>query len=360
MQNAFAEAILKWYAFNRRELPWRDIADPYRIWISEIILQQTRVSQGYDYYRRFIEAFPTVEALADAPQDDVMRLWQGLGYYSRARNLHAAARQVMEEHGGRFPTDYAGVRALKGVGDYTAAAICSFAYKLHVAVVDGNVYRVLSRYYGIDDPIDTTKGKRTFASLALDLLPADGQAAADYNQGLMDFGAMQCVPQSPECPTCPFAPTCQAFREGRVAELPVKTHKTQTTDRYLVYLCVRSPHGYWLHRRDGADIWRGLYEFPLLEFDGQTDSDAVMKHPFVSEYLSDAALHASWSIIHRDYRHVLTHRILHADAYLVTLDADSPAGPPESFIIVPDDKLGDFPMPRLVEKIAQDLESVKA
>lgn len=214
----FAHTILTWYDSHRRELPWRNISDAYRIWVSEIILQQTRVAQGYDYYLRFIDAFPTVEALAEAPEDQVLLLWQGLGYYSRARNLHAAARQIVEQGG--FPTDYPGVRALKGVGDYTAAAICSFAYDLPCAVVDGNVYRVLSRYFGIDTPIDTGKGKKYFAALAAELLPS--QQTADYNQGLMDFGALQCVPSSPRCENCPLADSCVALASGQVDQLPIK------------------------------------------------------------------------------------------------------------------------------------------
>lgn len=347
MQGHFAQTILSWYDINRRELPWRDIADPYRIWVSEIILQQTRVSQGYDYYQRFVEAFPTVEALAEASQDEVMRQWQGLGYYSRARNLHAAARQVVEL--GHFPTDYEGVRALRGVGDYTAAAICSFAYDLRVAVVDGNVYRVLGRYWGIDEPIDTARGKRTFATMAHELLPV--ARVADYNQGLMDFGAIQCVPQSPQCPQCPLAPTCQAYRDDRVGELPVKAHKTRTSDRYLVYLCILTPEGYWLHRRDGDDIWKGLYEFPLLEFDHQATIDEVREHPFVSD-LSEAA----WSIVKTQIRHILTHRVIHADAYHVTFEAPHSESP-EGFLCVSPEALANYPMPRLVQQIAHALAS---
>ena len=223
----FAGKLIGWYGVNKRDLPWRGTKDPYRIWISEIILQQTRVAQGYDYFMRFIRRFPDVRSLAEADEDEVMRYWQGLGYYSRARNLHEAARSMK----GVFPDTYAGVRALKGVGDYTAAAICSIAYDMPYAVVDGNVYRVLARYFDMDVPIDSTEGKKAFAALAQELM--DKQHAGTYNQAIMDFGALQCVPQAPDCPSCPLADTCQAYARGRVAVLPVKQHKPKVSDRYF-------------------------------------------------------------------------------------------------------------------------------
>lgn len=231
--NAFSRILLDWYAEHKRELPWRETKDPYRIWISEIILQQTRVAQGYEYFQRFVERFPDLVALAEADEDEVMKYWQGLGYYSRARNLHAAARSM----NGVFPRTYEDVRALKGVGDYTAAAICSIAYDMPYAVVDGNVYRVLSRYFGVETPIDSTQGKKLFASLAQEML--DEKHAALYNQAIMDFGAIQCTPQSPSCMFCPLADSCSALATGKVNLLPVKQHKTKTTDRYLlIYIYV--------------------------------------------------------------------------------------------------------------------------
>ena len=228
-----------WYARNHRVLPWRGITDAYRIWISEIILQQTRVVQGYEYYNRFVSRFPDVRALAAADDDEVMKLWQGLGYYSRARNLLAAARQVVERFGGEFPTTYDDIRSLPGIGDYTAAAIASFAYGLPHAVVDGNVYRVLSRIYGIDTPIDTTEGKKLFAALADELL--DRQDPGGYNQAMMEFGALYCVPRSPQCGGCIFADRCMALATGRVEELPVKQGRTVVKPRYFNYFYVR--HG---------------------------------------------------------------------------------------------------------------------
>ena len=214
--NEFATTIERWYNEHKRDLPWRETTDPYQIWISEIILQQTRVAQGYAYFLKFMERFPTVKSLAEAPEDEVMRLWQGLGYYSRARNLHEAARMIASREDG-FPKTYEEVRALKGIGEYTAAAICSFAYGLPYAAVDGNVYRVLSRWLGIDTPIDTATGKKLFSKWANQLL--DTQHPGLYNQAIMDFGALQCLPQSPDCSTCPLEVSCVARKEGCVDKL---------------------------------------------------------------------------------------------------------------------------------------------
>ena len=335
----FTETILHWYAAHRRELPWRNISDPYRIWVSEIILQQTRVAQGYDYYLRFVNAFPTVEALALASEDEVLRLWQGLGYYSRTRNLHAAARQVVAQ--GHFPTDYAGVRALKGVGDYTAAAICSFAYGLPLAVVDGNVYRVLSRYFGVDEPIDTGKGKKQFAALAQSLLPAHN--VADYNQGLMDFGALQCVPASPDCAACPLADSCRANELKCVADWPVKSHRTKVAERYYIYIGVSTSEGIWLHRRGAGDIWQGLYEWPLLEFDHAATWQEVQSHPFILNHLPEGG---TWKQLARQCKHVLTHRVIWADCYWVTYPHPLPL--PPGFIVVQPEELERYAMPRLL------------
>lgn len=212
----FAHILLTWFAENGRELPWRQTKDPYAIWLSEVIMQQTRITQGWTYWERFMQHFPTVDDLAAATEDEVLRLWQGLGYYSRARNLHAAAKQVVQQ--GHFPNTLEGIRQLKGVGDYTAAAIASIAFDIPAAVVDGNVYRVLARYFGIDTPINSTVGKKQFAILAQQLLPEKNASA--YNQAIMDFGAIQCTPVSPKCLICPFLGSCEALRQGKVGLLP--------------------------------------------------------------------------------------------------------------------------------------------
>ena len=255
----FTDTILRFFAENGRDLPWRRTRNPYAIWLSEIILQQTRIAQGTAYWHRFMERFPTVDSLAAASEDEVLRLWQGLGYYSRARNLHAAARQIVSL--GHFPDTLEGISALKGVGEYTAAAIGSIAFGIPAAVVDGNVYRVLARYYGIATPVGTTAAKKEFTALATALLP-EGQAGA-FNQGMMDFGAMVCTPAAPRCQDCPLASSCHAFREGRVGMLPVKKPAAAVQVQHFHYVYVRC-HGYTAIRRRGpGDIWQGLYE-PLI------------------------------------------------------------------------------------------------
>ena len=260
MEN-FSRKLIDWYRENGRDLPWRRTKNPYLIWISEIILQQTRVVQGYDYYQRFVARFPDVFALAAADEDEVMKYWQGLGYYSRARNLHAAARRMAEAGG--FPVTYTGVRALKGVGEYTAAAICSFAYGMPYAVVDGNVYRVLSRWLGIDTPIDSAEGKKLFVRVADELL--DRERPGLYNQAIMDFGALQCTPVAPDCLFCPLNDSCVARLKGIAGSLPVKQHKNKVTNRYFNYIYVRMGAYTFIHKRSGNDIWKNLYEPPLIE-----------------------------------------------------------------------------------------------
>ena len=258
--NSFSAVIIHWFHEYGRDLPWRETKDPYAIWLSEIILQQTRIAQGWEYWERFMKTYPKVEDLAAASEDDVLKLWQGLGYYSRARNLHTAARQIVEL--GHFPDTLEGIKALKGVGDYTAAAIGSFAFDIPAAVVDGNVYRVLSRYFGIDTPINSTQGKKEFAALAQSLLPASSaqqlsdtalSPVAAYNQGMMDFGAIQCTPQSPKCLVCPLAETCEALRTGRVEELPVKNKTLKVKTRHLSYIYIRCKGEVAIHRRGEGD-----------------------------------------------------------------------------------------------------------
>lgn len=342
----FAAAVEEWYASHGRDLPWRGTDDPYRIWVSEIILQQTRVAQGYDYFMRFMERFPTVGDLAAASEDEVLRAWQGLGYYTRARNLHAAARTVVERGG--FPRDYAGVRSLRGVGDYTAAAICSIAYGLPHAVVDGNVYRVLSRFFGLDDPIDTPAGRRRFAALADSLL--DRRQPGLYNQALMDFGALQCLPRSPQCDACPLHAGCVAVRDGRVDKLPVKARSTRLSERFFAYVYVRIGSDILLHRRPPGDIWAGLYEPPLFEFDHRPEEEEVLSSPGLVPFMPGRGV---WRCVARGVRHVLTHRVLTADFYSLSLPSlDSlPAG----FIRVPEENRDTYAVPRLVARLYEKL-----
>ena len=310
--NNFSEILINWYREHKRELPWRESSDPYLIWISEIILQQTRVVQGYDYFIRFIKRFPDVTSLAEADEDEVMKFWQGLGYYSRARNLHAAASSM----NGVFPKTYPEVLALKGVGEYTAAAICSFAYNMPYAVVDGNVYRVLSRYLGIETPIDSTEGKKLFASLAGEFL--DKSRPAVYNQAIMDFGAIQCTPQNPACLFCPLAGSCMALSKSMVAQLPVKQHKTKTTERFLNYIYVRAGACTFINKRTGNDIWKNLFELPLIETASSVTEEELLALPEFIKLFDKEEVPVVRSIC-RNVKHVLSHRVLYANFYEVVL-----------------------------------------
>ncbi len=260
----FSDRILSWYAKHKRDLPWRKTRDPYSIWLSEIIMQQTRVAQGLPYYLRFKERFPTVEDLARAEEEEVLKTWQGLGYYSRARNLHATAIRVTEEFGGIFPNNYKDLLTLKGVGPYTAAAISSICYDLPTPVVDGNVYRVLSRYFGVDLPVNSGAGIRYFADLAENVF--NKTHPGSYNQGLMEFGALQCVPKNPDCESCPLSESCEALGRNQVARFPVKLPKKEVRKRYFNYYMPVDP-GFrtLLIKRTVGGIWQGLYEFPLME-----------------------------------------------------------------------------------------------
>lgn len=337
---SFCHTLLDWYLSYGRDLPWRHTHDPYAIWLSEVILQQTRISQGTAYWQRFMQAWPTVEDLASATEDEVLKMWQGLGYYSRARNLHTAAQQIVAM--GQFPHTLDEIRKLKGVGDYTAAAIASMAFGVTAAAVDGNVYRVLSRFYAIDSPINSTEGKHLFARLADELVHAvprqalspqgeEVSGASLFNQAMMDFGATQCTPQSPSCMLCPFAEDCEAHRQGIVEALPVKLKKTKITTRHLIYIYVRTQGYTAIHRRGAGDIWQGLWEPPLFE------DQSLPQWPGHLRQLATGV------------KHVLTHRILMADFYV--LDTDVRPSLPEDYIWVAETQLGDYAVPRLVEKL---------
>lgn len=371
---SFSNQIISWFRENGRALPWRETRDPYAIWLSEIILQQTRIVQGLEYWERFMAQYPTVEALAAASEDDVLKLWQGLGYYSRARNLHAAAKQIVEM--GKFPDTLEGIKSLKGVGDYTAAAIGSFAFDIPAAVVDGNVYRVLSRYFGIDTPINSTQGKKEFAALAQSLIPGGGNEKikpeafemelspiSAYNQGMMDFGAIQCTPQSPKCLLCPLAETCEALRNDRVVELPVKEKKLKVQTRRLTYIYIRcqeetSANGEQaepmiaIHRRGKGDIWQGLWE-PYNASDSK--KTPIEYHEDIEKmfHLPTASLNYGITRIAKDVKHVLTHRILLADFYLLETDGRFPL--PADYIWIKESEFDQYGIPRLIEILLEKL-----
>ena len=385
--NSFSNTILSWFRENGRELPWRETKNPYAIWLSEIILQQTRIAQGREYWERFMAQYPTVQDLAAAHEDEVLKLWQGLGYYSRARNLHAAAKQIVAL--GHFPDTLEGIKQLKGVGDYTAAAIGSFAFDIPAAVVDGNVYRVLARYFGIDTPINSTQGKKEFAALAQSLLPSskasdslssfspasDFQSSlslvAAYNQAMMDFGAIQCTPQSPKCLLCPLAETCEAMRSNRVAELPVKQKTLKVKTRHLSYMYIRCKGETAIHRRGEGDIWQGLWE----PFNASDIADACASPSSAQASLSStkfstsltklssfkkelaADLHLSnvdaLQLLAQDVKHVLTHRILLADFYLLETDAHPQL--PDDYIWIKEEEIEDYGIPRLIELMLEKI-----
>lgn len=341
----FSSVLIQWYLANKRDLPWRNTQDPYLIWISEIILQQTRVAQGLDYYLRFVQRFPTVAALAAAPEDDVLKLWQGLGYYSRARNLHSAAKSM----GGVFPTAYKDVLALKGVGEYTAAAICSFAYRMPYAVVDGNVYRVLSRVYGIYTPVDSSAGKKEFAALAQKLL--DKTRPDLFNQAIMEFGALQCVPAGADCARCPFAKRCKAYAAKQVEQLPVKALKTQVKERYFTYIYVEQGGYTWLKKRPAGDVWQGLYEPFLVETPQAVLSAAALQQAVARQSGGVFPKKALFTLVAVPVKHILSHRKILAQLYKVVLPPSTPV--PDGFVRVPKAQVFQYPVSRLVNLLLQ-------
>ncbi|MGL2965641.1 A/G-specific adenine glycosylase [Flavobacterium sp. XGLA_31] len=298
----FSKLLIQWYLQNKRDLPWRDTASPYVIWLSEIMLQQTRVAQGLPYFLRFTEAFPTVFDLANATEEEVLKLWQGLGYYSRARNLHGTAKQIAFEYNGEFPKTYKELLHLKGIGEYTAAAIASFAYNENVPVVDGNVFRVLSRYFDVDTDIASAGAKKEFKQLAAELLPKGN--AGVFNQAIMEFGALQCVPKNPNCPECIFSGSCLALQKKKVTELPVKSKKLKVKSRYFHYLVFSDDNeNTVIHKRTQKGIWHNLYEFPLLETDTpETDTavlELIQRQSFVSNNILEIHLCNPESLVHK-------------------------------------------------------------
>lgn len=306
--------LIDWYQIYKRELPWRTTKDPYKIWLSEVILQQTRVAQGVPYYELFIKNYPTVSDLARADEKDVLRLWQGLGYYARARNLHACARMISDELGGIFPNTYQALLQLKGVGKYTAAAIASIAFQESVPVVDGNVYRVLARVFGITEDVKTVQGTRTFYTLAQSLIP---QENADlYNQAIMEFGALHCTPSRPRCGSCMFQTYCTAFRTNRQHSLPVKTKKLSIRSRFFHYFVIQHGDSLYMKQRTERDIWEGLYDFYLLEDDQPSSLD--QSEDLLVRLIR---LHKPYLASKPDrYRHLLTHQRLHVHFWRIRAD----------------------------------------
>jgi A/G-specific adenine glycosylase len=340
---SFSYKLLNWHDPAARMLPWKKDASPYKTWLSEIILQQTRVEQGMPYYLAFVERFPTVKALAEAPLDDVLKLWEGLGYYSRARNLHASARQVMNEHNGIFPSAYENILRLKGVGNYTAAAIASFAFNLPHAVVDGNVYRLLSRVFGIELPVDSTEGKKRFSALAQSLL--DKKNPSGYNQAIMDFGSMVCKPQNPLCSQCPFSSDCIAFNRNIISMLPVKAKKIIKSERYFHYLVMHDDSHIFIRQRTEKDIWKGLFEFPMEE----RPRFRLRR----SELLKN--MHANLSILKPQkfsFRQTLSHQYINGNFYEIRIS--KLPKPQSGYLKISKTSLPAYAFPKIVRSYLQE------
>lgn len=314
--NLFSNALISWYLKNKRDLPWRQTKSPYAVWLSEIILQQTRVAQGLPYYLKFVDAFPTVNDLADADEETVLKLWQGLGYYSRARNLHASAKYVAYQLKGIFPNNYKDLLHLKGVGDYTASAISSICFNEAQAVVDGNVYRVLARYFDIDTPINSTLGKAEFRKLAQQLI--DSKNPGTYNQAIMEFGARQCTPQNPDCDSCVFIDSCLALKNKRVSVLPVKIKGKPIKNRYFNYMVVISENEKtMLQQRTGKGIWQQLYEFPLIETSSEVSLNELKNIPQFEEFSEKLEILSITQYNENLKIHKLSHQHLHTRFWIV-------------------------------------------
>lgn len=347
---AFNDELLAWYHLNARDLPWRNTKDPYHIWLSEVILQQTRVEQGMPYYHRFTSEFPTLKKLAQASEEHVLRLWQGLGYYSRGRNLLMAAKQMMERHKG-FPKSYNDIRSLKGIGDYTAAAISSFAFNQPHAVVDGNVYRFYSRLFGIKTPIDSTAGKKEFKVLADSLL--DKKQPGLFNQAVMEMGALICKPK-PVCNECVFARQCVALKENAVNSYPVKAKATKVRERYFYYLLFDTDEGLYIKKREGKDIWQGLYEFPLIETEKSLQPAKLYQVPEWKSMVAESDFKVSY--LSKPYVHKLSHQTLHARFIHLEKSGRKKLKPAKEWKPVSVKTLRDYGMPQLIVKYLSDEE----
>jgi len=334
--------LMVWYEKNKRDLPWRDTGNPYLIWVSEIILQQTRVVQGLDYYRRFVDAYPDIFLLANADIDEILKIWQGLGYYSRARNMHFAAKQVVDAFDGKFPDTYDGLIAIKGVGDYTASAIASLAFGQAVPVIDGNVNRVIARLHGLQLPINKPAGQREIRAYAEKMMISE--APGTYNQAIMEFGALQCVPKNPDCNGCIFKNICVAFQSGLVDMLPVKEKTAKIATRYFHYLYVCLGHRAFIRRRPDGDIWTGLYEFPLIETAAETSLDDLIQTPAWQSYFdrqTPIVESVSPEITHR-----LTHRILKIRFYKISVTQPICGN---DFFEIPETEVFRYAVPKVID-----------
>lgn len=338
----FSNTINNWYSKNKRELPWRETTDPYIIWLSEIILQQTRVEQGMAYFYKFSTKYPTVENLANTSEDEVLKDWEGLGYYSRARNMLSAAQYIAAELDGVFPNNYSDILKLKGVGSYTAAAISSFAFNESKAVVDGNVYRVLSRYFGIATPIDSTRGKKEFQVLADELIHF--QEPSQHNQAMMEFGAIQCTPKKTNCDDCPLNTSCVAFQNDLVESLPIKEKKTKQTKRYFTYLIISNEHHLLIQKRPEKGIWANMYEFPLIESTNESEQDELINQQKYTEAFS--LVNVEINYISDTYKHILSHQQIFAR--FIEINTNKLVKSNDKQLIINREELEQFALPKLL------------
>ena len=343
--NDIQYTLINWYTQNHRDLPWRHDPTPYEVWLSEVILQQTRVSQGLDYYLRFTKRWPTVTDLANASEEEVLKMWQGLGYYSRARNLHKCAKQVVEQYHGEFPADYEQLKKLQGIGDYTAAAIASIAFNLPHAVVDGNVFRVLARLYDIATPINNIVGQKLFAQVADELLNREQPGL--HNQTLMEFGALHCTPKNPSCLLCPLQAQCLAFSRQTVMQRPVKLPKVKVTTRHFNYLVIKTKDSVYLHKRNSDDIWRNLYDFPCIE----SERPLTVEEVVATEQFRQLIGNNPFTIVKTSpvFTHKLTHRTLLAQFIEIKLEKKLLRIETKDLFLTPETDLGKFPIPRLID-----------
>jgi A/G-specific adenine glycosylase len=351
-KNAISEVLIKWYEHNKRDLPWRDITDPYKIWVSEIILQQTRVAQGIEYYFRFIQKFPNVKSLAAATEDEVLKLWQGLGYYSRARNMRIAASQIITHHAGNFPENYKDVLKLKGVGEYTAAAICSITFNEPFAVVDGNVIRVLSRLYGVENAVDTTTGIKKIYTLANEIL--DKKNPGLHNQALMEFGALMCVPTTPDCSNCVLKSICVAFQTNVVNLLPFKSKKINVKSRYFNYLYLKSGENIYIQKREAKDVWHNLYEFPLVEADKIFYKEELAANKSFKDLISNFKM-IRVGFATKTLKHQLSHQTIYACLFEIILPETDIQF--DNYIRIKKHEISNYPVSRLIELLM--IEMVK-
>ncbi len=345
----FAHAVIDWYNHHKRQLPWRETRDPYKIWLSEVIFQQTRIVQGFEYYVRFTEKFPTVHHLANAYEDEVLKLWQGLGYYSRARNLHLAAKTVVETFDGKFPDNYSDILKLKGIGPYTAAAIASIAFNQPYPVVDGNVIRVISRWFAIEEAVNSTVGRMKIEKSVQELIT--GHPPGTFNQAMMEFGALFCKPRKPDCESCIFNNSCLAFRQGLVGKLPVKIKNQPPKKRFFNYLVILSGNNsnqlIYLKKRPEGDIWQGLYDFPLIETKTGTDTKSLL-----SSFAWKAIFNGTHPLVEQvsgEFKHQLTHQHIFAKFITVKIEENSLQNA-DNYNIAGLQKLHDYPIPRLIEQ----------